>query len=282
MNKVFKSFFVLFLLALLIIGGIIYDAYTNAPDRITIRYETITSEKVPSSFENTKIAFFGDLHYGRFTDTKRLEQIVTTINKSNPDIIVFLGDIFDDTTALSETAINEVSQAFSKLNAPLGKFSIYGDQDLANETLTSAANTVLATGGFENLTNRNIQLFNKSNRFVQLVAIENGVNGVIDYDQAYANVDASQHYVIAVTHTPDNFITLPKEKTDLVLAAHQQGSQIFLPFLGAYKEINGASRYQHGKYTIDGTTLDITNGVGTKDNNVRLFSPAQVVIYQFK
>ena len=44
-----------------------------------------------------------------------------------------------------------------------------------------------------------------------------------------------------------------------------------------------ATQYLRGKHLIDNTfTLDITNGTGTVNQDVRLFAPAEVVVYTLK
>lgn len=83
---------------------------------------------------------------------KALKQIVEKTNTLQPDIVVFTGDLFDDYARFGIEIQDEVSQLFRKINAPYGKFAIYGNHEYSGldtnfyETILEAADfTVLKT-----------------------------------------------------------------------------------------------------------------------------------------
>ena len=87
---------------------------------------------------------------------------------------------------------------------------------------------------------------------------------------------------MTLCHTPDTVNEVPKDLTDYFLAGHSLGGQANFIFTSFYEPAY-ATQYLRGKHLIDNTfTLDITNGTGTVNQDVRLFTPAEVVVYTLK
>ena len=87
---------------------------------------------------------------------------------------------------------------------------------------------------------------------------------------------------MTLCHTPDTVNEVPKDLTDYFLAGHSLGGQANFIFTSFY-EPACATQYLRGKHLIDNTfTLDITNGTGTVNQDVRLFTPAEIVVYTLK
>ena len=87
---------------------------------------------------------------------------------------------------------------------------------------------------------------------------------------------------MTLCHTPDTVNEVPKDLTDYFLAGHSLGGQANFIFTSFYEPAY-ATQYLRGKHLIDNTfTLDITNGTGTVNQDVRLFAPAEVVVYTLK
>lgn len=256
----------------------VYSAFFSAPQRITIREEVLVSDKIPASLDGVRIVFFSDMEYGLFVDEERLDNLVTTINNTAGDVVIFGGDLFEETVTPDETMISTLSNALSSIDAPLGKFAVYGDNDRRDETMLSTVDTILKNGSFEILNNTSIALRNRSNGSISLVGLDNTINGTPDTSTAYQNVSHS-NFVLAVSHVPSVVDQLPADLTDYCLAGHTHGGQAWWFFNSLYAP-QGSEKYLRGKETTSsGIVLDITNGTGTTMKDVRFLSDAEIVCY---
>lgn len=83
---------VIAVLALLFIRGI-----RNATSPVVRRYEvTVAKETDTPNVDSFRVVLASDLHLGWLVGTKRLRQLVETINAEKPDVVVLTGDIIDD------------------------------------------------------------------------------------------------------------------------------------------------------------------------------------------
>ena len=268
----------------IIFGLILYllvDAFLLSPSKFTVRYQTLTSDKIPQDLNNTKILYVSDIYYGNHINQSRLQKLVDTINRIAPDAVVFGGDIYAPNATISTDSDGEIATALSSIKAPLGKFAVLGDQDCATADIKSHVLSILQTSNFEVISNSSVSIHNGSSGFITLVGLENELNSTPDVNTAYANV-SSDNYVITVCHTPDTASLVPLDTTNYFLAGHSLGGQAYY-LLGAYYAPEKAVNYLRGKHLIQNSfMLDITNGVGTIGVDMRFLSPAEVVCYTLK
>ena len=268
----------------IIFGLVLYllvDAFLLAPRKFTVRYQTLTSDKIPQDLNNTKILYVSDIYYGNHMNQSRLQKLVDTINRIAPDAVVFGGDVYAPNATITAESDGEVATALSSIKAPLGKFAVLGDQDSATADIKSHVLSILQTANFEVISNSSVSIHNGSSGFISLVGLENELNSTPDVNAAYANV-SSENYVISVCHTPDTASLVPLDTTDYFLSGHSLGGQAYY-FFGAYYAPDKAVNYLRGKHLIQNTfVLDISNGVGTIGVDMRFLSPAEVVCYTLK
>ena len=227
------------------------------------------------------ILFFSDLKYGIYMNEERLNKLVDTINASGADVVLFGGDIYGDSVTVDDHSTSLITKAFSNIQAKYGKFAVYGDIDGASDVMKSTVNAIYDASDFEVIQNTSFQIHKNGSQFITVVGLDNGIDGTKDIDGAYSNV-SKDSYVMTLCHTPDTVNEVPKDLTDYFLAGHSLGGQANFIFTSFY-EPACATQYLRGKHLIDNTfTLDITNGTGTVNQDVRLFTPAEVVVYTLK
>lgn len=101
--------------------GILYTRY-----HIQTVNVTLTSDKMPKSFDGYKIVQISDLHLGTWGENTRfVTKLVDKVNAMNPDLIVFTGDIVNQKSDEMKPFIKELS----KLTAKDGVYSILGNHD---------------------------------------------------------------------------------------------------------------------------------------------------------
>ena len=229
----------------------------------------ITSQKVDESQSDLKIAYISDIHYNNFMGYTRLQNMIETINKNKPDIIIFGGDLFDDpdTYVITDEARIELIELLSSLEAEFGKFAVLGEEDHKVDKVED----LLFKADFELLNNESILINKNGSTSINLIGIDSLIDGNVDIEKAFDSVDTNL-FTIVVTHAPDLFDQLPFNDVDLVLSGHSHGGQVSLPVIGALKKVNGAMNYSLGTYYVNDTTLIVSNGLGTTERDLRLFS----------
>lgn len=260
---------------------LLIDSFFVAPDRFITRHVTIDNEQITEQLDNMNILFFSDLKYGIYMNEERLNKLVDTINASGADVVLFGGDIYGDSVTVDDHSTSLITKAFSNIQAKYGKFAVYGDIDGASDVMKSTVNAIYDASDFEVIQNTSFQIHKNGSQFITVVGLDNGIDGTKDIDGAYSNV-SKDSYVMTLCHTPDTVNEVPKDLTDYFLAGHSLGGQANFIFTSFY-EPACATQYLRGKHLIDNTfTLDITNGTGTVNQDVRLFTPAEVVVYTLK
>lgn len=239
--------------------------------QLSIREETLQNKKIDKSFDNFVIAFFSDLYLDK-ADDQILDKTVNSINKYSPDVIIFGGDIAFNINSLNQ---ENTIEKLASLNAKYGKYAVLGEND--NE----ASKQILVSSGFKILDNNSVQLYLDKTNYINIVGLENMINGSPNISDAFNNVN-SNHLVVSICHTPDIAYRMNNGKTDLLLSGHSLGGEIYLPIINNFTREKGAENYFHGIYNLGNTIVDVSNGVGLKNKSARLFADAEVVIYKLK
>lgn len=277
------------LISLVIIGfiltiiGVVYDGFNYAPSRLKLNYRYIESEKIHMDLDGLQIAFISDIYYNNFMDKERFDNVLDKLNETNPDIVIFIGDLIDDdnlknlTDPIKESLLLQLNQ----ITAKYGKFAVLGESDYINEEIETTVTQILFDADFEVIKNNMIKISKDTNNYFQLVGIDSPLDGKADITKAYENV-SDKNFTLTIVHTPDTTNDLPQNKTDLVVAGHSHGGQIKIPLLGQLYNQELANDYYSGLYNVGEIKLFVTNGVGTSNKDVRIFAPAEIVIYTLK
>ncbi len=101
MTKLQKQMFIiiaiLFAIVLSMLGSL-KIAKNVEPDQLRVQYKTLKNVKdSPSSMNDVSIVYFTDVQYGEFENKKEPIKSLHKIEHSDPDILIFGGDLFDET-----------------------------------------------------------------------------------------------------------------------------------------------------------------------------------------
>jgi len=262
---------------------LMFLTYINAtlinPKQLSIRKEIITSNT--SSYDKDfLIAYFSDICFNEYQNKEYLENVVNTINDYHPDIILFAGDLIDSNyyDKFKPEDNQLLIEVLSKLNSEYGKYAVYGDQDLIKKELND---NIYQESGFDILSNKNIILNLDKKALINIVGIEPLVNGQIDINQAFFGIDGN-NLTLVMSHCPDIFNEIKTYDFDYLLSGHSLGGQVYLPLINLFFREQGANKYYRGKYNNNQKTIDISNGIGRKNHNARLFADNEIVLYSVR
>lgn len=248
-----------------------YTTYISTV-KIEVKEYRIKNKKIPDSLNGLKIIQISDLHYGStmfYSDIKKIEK---QINDRKPDIIVFTGDLLAKNYKLTNKEQEKLTKELKNINATLGKYAIFGDEDQDNIA------TILSQADFTILKNEYDFIYKNSNNPILLIGLSSSLKKEQNIDQAYNYFKEETHnsdiYTITILHEPDQVDEiLSKYNTDLFLAGHSHNGLIRIPFTDkSLFKFEGAKKYNQSYYKINDSKLYISSGLGTnKKSSIRLF-----------
>lgn len=266
---VLTSLKVIFIVIIISISFFLYTTYISSK-LITVKEERITDEKIPESFDGLKIIQLSDIHYGSTIFINDIQKLVELINRRNPDLIVFTGDLINKDYKLKSKEQEKLINELKKIKSTIGKYAIFGEEDKEQFT------TIMNQSNFTILNNSYELIYNNSNTPILLIGLNSSLSGNININQAYQYFEEPTHnsniYTIALLHEPDSVDdVLASYQTDLFLAGHSHNGQVAIPYLGSIFKKDGANKYINPFYQLEHSKLYISSGIGTTGNGFRLF-----------
>ena len=266
---VLTSLKVIFIVMIISISFFLYTTYISSK-LITVKEERIIDEKIPPSFDGVKIIQLSDIHYGSTIFIKDIKKIVKLINRRNPDLVVFTGDLINKDYKLKSKEQEKLISELKKIKSTIGKYAIFGEEDQEQFT------TIMNQSNFTILNNDYELIYNNSNTPILLIGLNSSLSGNININQAYQYFQEPTHnsniYTITLLHEPDSVDDiLASYQTNLFLAGHSHNGQVAIPYLGGILKKEGANKYINAFYQLGQSKLYISSGIGTTDNGFRLF-----------
>ncbi|MCA1029861.1 metallophosphoesterase [Bacillus timonensis] len=259
--------------------GYFYARYVE-PKQLAFSTYSIPHAKVPTSFDGVRIIQFSDTHLGHFFDLDRLSEVVDEINRKKPDIVFFTGDLMDAPNAFPYA--EDIVPILSKINAPLGKFSIYGNHDHGGYGSDIYKN-IMALSDFHLLSNSHHLIKSEGGEEIIIAGLDDVMLGRPDFQYTFKNMNPDL-YTIMLVHEPDVAPSSEMYGADLQLSGHSHGGQIQLPFIGPIVTPPLATDYYEGKYEIGPTAMPlfVNRGLGTTRLPFRFMSKPEISIYTLK
>lgn len=258
-------------------GGYVY-ARKIEPRLLDITHHSIKQKNLPPGFHGVKIVQFSDTHLGFQYDLHQLEEAIEEINKQNPDIVFFTGDLFDHPK--NYPFAKKVPPLLQGLNAPLGKFSVYGNHDHGGYGSDLYKKT-MEQSGFTLLLNESkaIKLLDGSSMWI--AGIDDAMLGRPDMAKAMANIPQSG-FTILLSHAPDLANDAVSYSIQLQLSGHSHGGQVKVPFYGPLITPPFAEVYREGMYTVgnsEALKLYVNRGLGTTRMPFRFLSKPELSVF---
>ncbi|MFG6116851.1 metallophosphoesterase [Halobacillus sp. MO56] len=255
-------------------GGTYYYARYMEPDMLTVQEETIQNPKIPDSFQNFKIVQFSDTHVGFHYNLEQLEKVVDQINGLEPDLILFTGDLVDKPNAYEWDG--RIVEVLKKLQAPNGKFWIYGNHDHGGYG-TDVVKKKMDQSGFKLLKNENTAIKKGQDSFI-LAGVDDIMLGKPDMDKTLEGV-YEREFVLLMVHEPDYADHAAAYPVDVQLSGHSHGGQIQIPFIGYLVTPPHAEKYVEGRHTVGGLELYVSRGLGTTRLPYRFLCKPEITLH---
>lgn len=214
-----------------LIYGVVANAYNYQFKKVSIKFPNL-----PEAFNGFKIIQLSDIHSGSFTKTEPIEKVIEKINKLNADVIMFTGDLVNNTS----DEMDAYMHVFDKLKARHGVFSIAGNHDYGDYVSwdtpeAKKANFEKFIGihknlGWDLLLNEH-RVIERNGQMISIIGIENWGGGRFakygKLDVAHRGTEAIP-FKILLSHDPSHWDAqvLPAYgDIDLMLSGHTHGAQ---------------------------------------------------------
>jgi predicted MPP superfamily phosphohydrolase len=248
-------------------GSLIYgysNKYNYKVKRISLKFDNL-----PPSFKGLRLLHFSDVHSGSFTNKSAVIRGVEKIIAEKADIVIFSGDLVNDKT----TEMADYMDVFSKVTAPMGVYSTFGNHDYGDYVswpqngVTKAQNLknlekVHADMGWRLLMDEHVVLEKKGEQ-IALIGIQNWSAKARfpkygNMAKAYAGSE-KYPFKILISHDPSHWDAQVRPEygdVDLTLSGHTHGMQFGIDIPGfkwspvqyVYKEWDGL--YEEGKQKL--------------------------------
>lgn len=280
--------------AVLVVGlAVIMLAYTSIKmyrHTTNIRTETIeySIPDLDPALNGFKIAHISDIQADPFTDEQKVARYIDRVNETEPDMIVFTGDLITSGTQFVPMAARQ----FSRLKARYGTYFIVGDHDFwaGKEHVTGVVEQygVRALDG----ENADINIVGESegdSAGIRLTGITNVYSRNTTPSEVRELTGDPAPYgpsvKILATHQVSDLILDHAAANDynLVLGGHTHGGQLRVPvFFKKVSASNFETRYIQGQYREQNMLININNGLGFTLAPVRYNAPANISLIRLK
>jgi hypothetical protein len=244
---------------------------------IMIKEYAIVEESLPSNFNGLKIVHFSDIHFGKTTNEKELEKVVKEINLTNPDIVIFSGDLFDEGINLSDKNIDFLKKTLSLIKAKYQKYTIKGDNDYQN---IEKYEEIMKEANFKVLNHKNELIFMEGSSPIQIAGVPSLQKEELNLNNLYQTDINNVAYKILIAHEPV-IINSVKEEVNLILCGHSLGGLINFPYIGPLLKKEYTEEFQEGYYKVNNTSMYVSSGIGTENIRFRFNNAPSINLYRF-
>lgn len=271
-----------FLKGALLAGGALC-AVKGLDNSLEITHYTVTSERLPESFDGFRIAHLSDFH------GESVPELYDTIKAAHPDLIACTGDMADD-----EGSYIPVVEFISRLPLIAPTYLITGNHDLWRSDF-SAMEKEIEDSGAKFLHNERVELCSGGESIIltgisdPFTKASKNINRHIEL--ALSQLPKSGKFDIALFHRANYLDRLKEHGFDLILSGHMHGGQIRIPHIGGVlaplssMASNGKMffpQYTGGRYDYENTVMIVSRGLGNPMIIPRVFNRPELVIVQLK
>jgi predicted MPP superfamily phosphohydrolase len=251
------------------------NKYRYKIKNIKLRYANL-----PAGFRGLRIVQLSDIHSGSFGNKEAVAKGVKKVLDLKPDIILFTGDLVND----QAIEMDDYTDVFSQLKAPMGVYSILGNHDYGDyhygfkpegpvleEKIANleSLKRLQAAMGWRLLLDENVVLERGGDR-IALIGIQNwsALKRFPKYGnlaKAYVGAE-KQPFKILMSHDPTHWDAEVRPRfgdIDLMLAGHTHGMQFGVELPGfKWSPVQYVYRQWAGLYEEGAQKLYVNRGYG--------------------
>lgn len=259
---------------LTVLAAVIILAVIGLDQRMIVRTYTVESEKISVPVRLAVVADFHGCDYG--------DNLIQTIEKLQPDIVLLPGDIFDGVMPWDHS---------KKLMIDLAKrfpcYYVTGNHEYRTLRTDEICSMIKATGAIvlgqscveHQVKGQNLNICGIPDPYV-------GIDTETVLNRTVADI-YEEGFTILLAHRPELIEQyVEKEAFDLIVTGHAHGGQVRIPFLvnGLYAPNQGwFPKYAGGRYEMENTTMIVSRGLARESTKVpRVFNRPELVLIELR
>ncbi|MCH5185037.1 MAG: metallophosphoesterase [Oscillospiraceae bacterium] len=275
--KILKRILViLVLIAVAIFAALRINAVQR--EHVVLKEYHFRHREIPQGFNGYRILAVSDLHEAPFA-----EQIALHIKKTEPDIVVFTGDM----NRLPDDSVRETVK-LRELVKDIPMYAVSGNHERQNYNYYEII-AVMKAFGITPLENDGVWLENREDKILLIGAEDPNKDNISAEDRDRVKSKITEElpeepcFSILLFHRAGMYPDIKDTGVDLILAGDIHGGVARLPFIGG---IFGNSRtkkyfpdYDYGMFREgDGAAMIVNGGCDKDDKKKRYFNPPEVVL----
>lgn len=276
-----SHFFIKLLMFIIIIACSLYfyAKYIGIKGLIVKEYR-INSEILSNNFNGIKIVHFGDILYNSTFDLDDFKNLVNKINKLNPDIVVFTGDLILN-NKINSNDKDKIIEYLTNINARIGKYTIKGENDYSYseyEYIMNKSDFILLSNSYE-------EIYYKTSDPIYIVGLPSSSKEQVNLEESFKFYnEEDRKYIICLAHDGETISYLDNSnyEVDLILGGHSLNGSIDVPYYGALLLDDLSKKYYSEYYEKGITNIYITSGLGTRKYRYRFNNRPSFNLYRLK
>lgn len=266
LKKIYFKGISVFLIAFVLVGF----GFWNAQYKVVTNYE-INVNKKAGEIKSLNVVMISDVHMGITIKEKGVDKMVDSINKLNPDIVLFCGDIFDENT---QTKLKEYSrESLKNIKSKYGVYDITGNHEYGAGDLSETI-SYFEGAGIKFLRDEQIKVEDSFYIVGRNDPSNKRITGedVKPLKEIMKDVDKTLP-IIVLNHRPEQLEEAEKEEVDLQLSGHTHKGQLFPGNLVT----SYLNEKDYGYLKKDNFNLIVSSGYGTWGPPIRIGSKSEIV-----
>jgi predicted MPP superfamily phosphohydrolase len=245
-------------------------------------YSLAVHKSLKNGEERLRIVHLSDLHIGRYSSVKLMQEMVPRVNRLQPDIIVFTGDVVDN--SIKPYLDQEMPRILSGLQSRYGVFTIMSNHDYYGESpelnidaYTRSNKRVLRDDVFY-LEEPGITLIGRDDWILETrqlppSVLPNAPGGRASLAALTAHADPATPWIL-LDHQPRKIDEAIAQKIDLQFSGHTHNGQFFpINLIVKYLYKNPWGLLAEGTYS-----LIVSCGFGTWGPPLRFPGYSEIVV----
>lgn len=253
------------------LGLSIYGIY-NAKQVIITKYQI----EIDKEFEDKKIMAISDIHLGTAIKANDLNQIISEAGRIKPDIIVLVGDVYDEGTSSDE--IDYSLEVFAKIAKDYPIYYVIGNHEVGYGSSPLKDYKLL-----ERLQQAGVNTLN--DEYIEFEDIS--IIGRQDYTikdrqemkKIIKGIDKDKPLIL-LDHQPRSLKENKKLGIDLMISGHTHAGQVS-PMLPLWNLL-GINEMNYGYRQDDNFNAVVSSGMGTWGFAMRTSKNCEIVVIELK
>ena len=271
------GFLILGIVALQVVWGI-YRAHTPRETHFSV----IVQKPLKNGAKQLRIVQLSDLHVGRYSSAALMQEMVSRVNRLQPDVIVFTGDVIDN--SVKPYFDQDMPRILGELKSRYGAYLAIGNHDYFGESTKRSidaytrSNMRVLRDEVLYLEGPGITLIGRDDlirgsRRLPPGALPDAAGGRASLATLTERADPATPWIL-LDHQPREIDEAIAQKIDLQFSGHTHGGQFF--------PINIIVKYLYkepwGLLTQGAYSLIVTCGFGTWGPPLRFPNYAEIIV----